>query len=172
MYDADLADMEIKAQKENFDPDKLTAHQLKQRKKQQAEVQEWVNSSPADSLDYASELRSITKEYKQFAFEYKKERALYSEALNKLISLIYETGLHKDKASFENKLPKLLTTNKAEIAKIYIEQMNTARGNYKGWDKILDAYKAEISAIQSVIKFDLTGEMHQAITNKYERKIL
>ena len=35
-----------------------------------------------DSQDYSSELRSITKEYKQFSFEYKKERALYSEALN------------------------------------------------------------------------------------------
>ena len=123
-----------------------------------------------DVQDYAGELRSITKEYKQFAFEYKKERALYSEALNKLISLIYETGLHDDKAAFENKLTKLLATDKAEIAKIYIEQMNTARGNYKGWDKILNAYQAEVSAIQSVIKYNLTGEMHQAITNKYERK--
>lgn len=125
-----------------------------------------------DSLDYASELRSISKEYKQFAFEYKKERALYSEALNKLIGLIYETGLHKDKASFENKLPKLLTTDKADIAKIYIEQMNSSRGNYKGWDKILNAYQAEISAIQSVIKYNLQGETQQAIVNKYERKIL
>ena len=125
-----------------------------------------------DNMDYASELRSITKEYKQFAFEYKKERALYSEALNKLISLIYETGIHKDKASFENKLPKLLTTDKADIAKIYIEQMNTARGNYKGWDKVLSAYQAEISAIQSVIKYNLSGEINNALNNKYERSIL
>lgn len=125
-----------------------------------------------DNLDYSSELRSITKEYKQFAFEYKKERALYSEALNKLIGLIYETGLHTDKASFENKLPKLLTTNKADIAKIYIEQMNTARGNYKGWDKVLSAYQAEISAIQSVIKYNLTGEVNNNIVNKYERNNL
>lgn len=119
-----------------------------------------------DSLDYVSELRSITKEYKQFAFEYKKERALYSEALNKLISLIYETGLHDDKAAFENKLTKLLATDKAEIAKIFIEQMNTARGNYKGWDKILNAYQAEISAIQSVIKYNLQGEINTNIKEK------
>lgn len=125
-----------------------------------------------DSMDYASELRSITKEYKQFAFEYKKERALYSEALNKLISLIYETGLHNDKSAFENKLTKLLATDKAEISKIYIEQMNTARGNYKGWDKILSAYQAEISAIQSVIKYNLQGETQQALANKYGGNIL
>ena len=123
-----------------------------------------------DSLDYASELRGLAKEYKQFAFEYKKERALYSEALNKLINLIYETGLHNDKAAFDNKLTKLLATDKAEIAKIYIAQMNEARGNYKGWDKILTAYQAEISAIQSVIKYNLTGEVNNNIVNKYERK--
>ena len=122
-----------------------------------------------DSMDYASELQSITKEYKQFAFEYKKERALYSEALNKLISLIYETGLHNDKAAFEKILTKLLATSKAEIAKIYIEQMNTARGNYKGWKEVLESYKAQISAIQSVIKFNLTGELNSNIANKYER---
>lgn len=119
-----------------------------------------------DSLDYASELRETAKEFKEFAFEYKKERALYSEALNKLISLIYETGLYKGKESFENKLPKLLTTEKADIAKIYIEQMNTARGNYKGWDKILSAYQAQISAIQSVIKYNLQGEIHTSIKEK------
>ena len=123
-----------------------------------------------DSLDFSSELRSITKEYKQFAFEYKKERALYSEALNKLINLLYETGLHNDKAAFENKLSKLLATDKAEIAKIYIEQMNSARGNYKGWDKVLAAYQAEVSAIQSVIKYNLTGECLTQMEEKYGRK--
>lgn len=125
-----------------------------------------------DSLDYASELRQAAKEYKQFAFDYKKERALYSEALNKLMNLIYETGLHNDKAAFENKLSKLLATDKAEIAKIYIEQMNTAKGNYKGWKEVLNAYQAEISAIQSVIKYNLQGETQQAILNKYERNTL
>lgn len=120
-----------------------------------------------DSMDYASELRSITKEYRQFAFEYKKERALYSEALNKLINLIYETGLHNDKAAFENKLTKLLATDKAEIAKIYIEQMNAARGNYKGWKEVLNSYQAEVSAIQSVIKYNLQGEIHASLDNKF-----
>lgn len=122
-----------------------------------------------DSLDYANELRQIAKEYKQFAFDYKKERALYSEALNKLINLIYETGLHDDKSAFENKLTKLLATDKAEIAKIYIQQLNESRGNYKGWDKVLSAYQAEISAIQSVIKYNLQGELQNSIANKYER---
>lgn len=122
-----------------------------------------------DGLDYANELRQAAKELKQFAFDYKRERALYSEALNKLINLIYETGLHEDKAAFENKLTKLLATEKAEIAKLYIEQLNTARGNYKGWKEVLDSYKAQISSIQSVIKYNLSGEINENIVNKYER---
>lgn len=125
-----------------------------------------------DSLDYSTELRKISKEYKKYAFEYKKERALYSDAYNKLITLICETGLHNDKAAFENKLSKLLATDKADIAKIYIEQMNTALANYKGWDKVLSAYQAEISAIQSVIKYNLQGEVNTNIVNKYERNTL
>ena len=123
-----------------------------------------------DHLDYAGDLQTLAKEYRQFAFEYKRERALYAEALNKLIVLIYETGLHNDKSSFENKLSKLLNTSNAEISKGYIEQMHTARNNYKGLDKVLSAYQAEISAIQSVIKYNLQGETQQAIVNKYERK--
>ena len=125
-----------------------------------------------DGMDYASELTSISKEYRQFAYEYQKERALFAEALNKLISLIYETGLHTGKESFENKLPKLLTTDKAKIAKVYIEQLNTAKSNYKGLDKVLDACQAQISAIQSVIKYNLTGELNTNIANKYERRNL
>lgn len=125
-----------------------------------------------DGMDYASELLKTAKESKQFAYEYQKERALYSEALNKLIGLIYETGLYKGKESFENKLSKLLGTDKAEIAKVYIEQLNTSEGNYKSYDKLIDACGKQVGAIQSVIKFNLTGELNSNIANKYERKDL
>lgn len=119
-----------------------------------------------DSLDYAGELRETAKEFKEFAFEYKKERALYAEALNKLTNLIYITGLHGDKASFENKLTKLLATDRAQDAQFYIEQLNTSRANYKGLEMVLEAFKAHISSIQSVIKFNLTGELNTNIANK------
>lgn len=123
-----------------------------------------------DSLDYANDLREVATEFKELAFEYKKERALYAEALNKLTTLIYVTGLHDDKSSFENKLPKLLTTQKKEEAKTYIEQLNTSRANYKGLEMILESFKAHISAIQSVIKFNLQGEYITQMEAKYGRK--
>lgn len=122
-----------------------------------------------DSLDYSEELRHIADEYKQYAFEYKRARAEHAEALNQLTSLIYKAGLHSDKASFENKLTKLLATKQAATAYKYIEQLNTSRAEYKGLEMVCDSYKAQISAIQSVIKFNLQGEVQQAIVNKYER---
>ena len=125
-----------------------------------------------DSLDYAQELRQIATEFKQFAFDYKRARALYAEALNTLTSLIYLTGLHSDKASFENKLTKLLATDQAETAQEFIEQLNTSRAEYKGLEMVLESYKAQISAIQSVIKYNLTSEVNTNIINKYGKEIL
>lgn len=119
-------------------------------------------------LTYAKELEQLAKQYKEYAFEYKKERALYSEALNKITSLLYTTGLKDDKASFENKLVKLLATPYAEEAQHFIEQLNTSRGNYKGWEAVLESYKAHISALQSVIKFNLIGEVNTNIIDKYK----
>ena len=119
-------------------------------------------------LTYAKELEQLAKQYKEYAFEYKKERALYSEALNKITSLLYTSGLKDDKASFENKLVKLLATPYAEEAQHFIEQLNTSRGNYKGWEAVLESYKAHISALQSVIKFNLIGEVTTNIIDKYK----
>ena len=121
-----------------------------------------------DALDYTEELRENAKDFKTFAFEYKKERANYADALNGLTSLIYKSNLHDDKASFENKLTKLLATPYANQAKPLIEQLNSSRANYKGLEMVLEAYKAHISAIQSVIKYNLTGEINTNIAEKAE----
>lgn len=117
-------------------------------------------------LDHTQQLSEVAKEYKQNAYYYKQERANYAEAQNKLIGLIYVTGLHEDKASFENKLTKLLATPRAEEAKKWIEQLNISEANYKGWEMVCKANGAEISAIQSVIKYNLTGELNENIANK------
>lgn len=122
-------------------------------------------------LDLSQQLSKIAKEYKQAAVAYKEERANHAEATNKLTSLIYKTGLYEDKASFENKLAKLLATKEAEKAKYYLEMLNTSEANYKGWEMVCKALGAEISAMQSVIKFNLTGELQETIANKAERII-
>lgn len=122
-----------------------------------------------DNLDYAQELRQISNAYLESAFNYKRERANHAEALNTLTNLIYLTGLHDNKASFENKLTMLLATEQVEVAQEFIEQLNSARANYKGWEMVCNAYQTQISAIQSVIKYNLQGEIQNAIANKNER---
>ena len=121
-----------------------------------------------DAQDFTQELRENAKDFKTFAFEYKKERANYADALNGLTSLLYKSNLHDDKAAFENKLIKLLATPYAEQAKPLIEQLNCSRANYKGLEMVLEAYKAHISAIQSVIKYHLTGEIAEGLSEKAE----
>lgn len=119
-----------------------------------------------DYLDYAQELSKLSKDFREIAYLYKDARASNAEALNKLTGLIYQTGLHDDKAAFENKLTKLLATPKAEEAQKYINQLNESQAEYKGLKMVCKAYQAEISAIQSVIKYNLLGEMNQNIANK------
>lgn len=119
-----------------------------------------------DIQDYSQELLTNAREFKQFAFEYKNQRALYSEAMNRLTGLLYKANLHDDKAAFENKLIKLLATPFAAEAQKYIEQLNNSRADYKGWEMVLEAYKAQISAIQSIIKYNLTGELQENVAQK------
>lgn len=116
--------------------------------------------------DYAEELLENARELKIYSAEYKKERQLHSQAINTLTNLIYQAGLHDNKASFENKLAKLLATPYAKEAKSAIEQMNTARANYKGFEEVLKAYQTYISSIQSILRWHLQGELTTAVQNK------
>lgn len=116
--------------------------------------------------DYAEELIDNAKELKLYAMEYKKERQAYSKALNTLTSLIYKAGLHDDKASFKNKLTKLLATPYAEEAKKAIELLNSSRANYKGYEAVTSAYQTYISSIQSILRWHLQGELTTAVKEK------
>ena len=116
--------------------------------------------------DYAQELIDNARELKDYSFAYQKERQKFSKAINSLTSLIYKANLHDDKASFENKLTKLLATPYVQEAKIAIEQMNTSRANYKGWEEVIKSYQVYISSIQSIMKWELTGELTEAVKQK------
>ena len=121
-------------------------------------------------MTYTEELKEYADGFMDAAEQYKKERQIYAKALNGLTGLIYRADLHDDKASFENKLIKLLATPYASEAKPLIEQLNLSRANYKGWNIVCEAYKAQISSIQSVIKYNLTGETAQAVSENANLK--
>lgn len=116
--------------------------------------------------DYAEDLIANARDLKNYSFEYQKERQKHSQALNKLTSLIYKSGLHDDKASFENKLTKLLATPYADEAKEAIYQFNTAQSNYKAWEQVISCHQTYISSIQSIIKWNLQGEINTAVKEK------
>ena len=46
--------------------------------------------------------------------------------------------------------------------------LNTSEASYKGWEMVCKSLGAEISAIQSVIKFNLVGEVNTNIIDKYK----
>ena len=59
-----------------------------------------------------------------------------------------------------------MATSQAEEAQRYITQLNESQADYKGLKMVCKAYQAEISAIQSVIKYNLLGELNENIANK------
>ena len=78
------------------------------------------------------------------------------------------SGIHRSKAAFENKIPMLIAhPDFTEEAIKIASRMNEAQQEYKGLEMVLKAYQAEISGLQSVIKFMQMGEIHAATAAKY-----
>lgn len=118
--------------------------------------------------DFAEQLLRVSGEMKMLAIDYKNARSEYARCFNRITIMIYKAGLHRSKAAFENKIPMLIAhpdyTNEAiEVA----SRMNEAQQEYKGLEMVLKAFQAEISGLQSVIKFMQMGEISEATRRKY-----
>jgi hypothetical protein len=118
--------------------------------------------------DFAEQLLRVSGEMKSLSIDYKNARSEYARCFNKITVMIYKAGLHRSKAAFENKIPMLIahpdfTDEAIETA----SKMNEARQEYKGLEMVLEAYRAEISGLQSVIKFMQSGEIAAAVAAKY-----
>lgn len=118
--------------------------------------------------DFAEQLLRVSGEMKSLAIDYKNARSEYARCFNKITIMIYKAGLHRSKAAFENKIPMLIAhpdfTNEAIDT---ASRMNEAQQEYKGLEMVLKAYQAEISGLQSVIKFMQIGEISEATRLKY-----
>ncbi len=118
--------------------------------------------------DFAQQLLRVSGEMKSLSIDYKNARSEYAKCFNKITIMIYKAGLHRSKAAFENKIPMLIahpdfTQEAIEVA----SRMNEAQQEYKGLEMVLKAYQAEISGLQSVIKFMQMGEISAATAAKY-----
>ncbi len=119
--------------------------------------------------DFAQQLLSVSRDMKQLAFAYYEARKQYATCLNKITVMVYKAGLHSNKAAFENKIPMLFADPiySDEAIDTY-SRMNEYEQEYKGLELVLKAHQAEISGIQSIIKFMQQGEINEAVRNKYE----
>lgn len=118
--------------------------------------------------DFAEQLLRVSGEMKSLSIDYKNARSDYAKCFNQITVMIYKAGLHRSKAAFENKIPMLIAhPDFTEEAIKVASRMNEAQQEYKGLEMVLKAYQAEISGLQSVIKFMQMGEIHAATAAKY-----
>ena len=118
--------------------------------------------------DFAEQLLRVSGEMKSLSIDYKNARSEYAKCFNQITVMIYKAGLHRSKAAFENKIPMLIAhPDFTEEAIKIASRMNEAQQEYKGREMVLKAYQAEISGLQSVIKFMQIGEIHAATAAKY-----
>lgn len=118
--------------------------------------------------DFAEQLLRVSGEMKSLSIDYKNARSEYAKCFNQITVMIYKAGLHRSKAAFENKIPMLIAhPDFTEEAIKIASRMNEAQQEYKGLEMVLKAYQAEISGLQSVVKFMQMGEIHAATAAKY-----
>ena len=121
-----------------------------------------------DIMDFQEELLSTTRENIDLAKEYLKNRQVYSSSFNKLVVLIHNAGLEKSKKSIENKITELLSdATYGEVAKQYYSEMLKAEAEYKGLEIVTKAYSNHASALQSIMKMQISGEINENVKTKY-----
>lgn len=119
--------------------------------------------------DFSEQLLSTSRDMKELAFKYYEARKNYAKCFNKITVMIYKAGLHTNKAAFENKIPMLFADPiYSDEAIDTFSRMNEYEQEYKGLEYVLKSFAAEISGIQSIIKFMQMGEITEATRNKYE----
>lgn len=119
--------------------------------------------------DFSEQLLSTSRDMKELAFTYYEARKNYAKCFNKITVMIYKAGLHTNKAAFENKIPMLFADPiYSDEAIDTFSRMNEYEQEYKGLEYVLKSFAAEISGIQSIIKFMQMGEITEATRNKYE----
>lgn len=121
-----------------------------------------------DFMDFAEELLQTTTEAKAFSKEYLESRKHSAHCFNQLQVLLFKAGLHKTKKSPENKIIELLSDPiyGQEATKLN-EEMTEYEANYKGLELVIKAHLAHSSALQSIIKNQMQGEISESLKSKY-----
>ena len=105
------------------------------------------------------ELERFTQEDIKLAEQYRDARVAHAMA-GRDISVLIAKHIPKDASSFENKMIKLLNFEGIyEQAYNLLTSYEISKAEYKGLEAIRESYKGRIIAIQSLMKWNLTGEI-------------
>lgn len=127
-----------------------------------------MNTQTTDFMDFQQELLQTTREAIELSNEYLKARKEYASLFNKIVVLLNKSGLDKSKKSVDNKIIELLSDKTyGELAQQIHAKMLEAESQYKGLENVLKAYMAHASAIQSIMKQQVSGEVLEGIKAKY-----
>lgn len=121
-----------------------------------------------DFMTFQEELLNTSREAIEFSKMYLESRKNSSHCFNRLQTLINKAGLHKSKKSASNKIIELLSDERygEEATKINTEMLSE-ESTYKGLELVVKSYLAHCSALQSVIKTQISAEISENVKNKY-----
>lgn len=123
-----------------------------------------------DFITFEQELLSTSREAIEFSKMYLEARKNSSHCFNQLQVLINKAGLHTSKKSPENKIIELMADNiYGEQAIKLNQEMNDYTSTYKGLELVVKSYLAHCSALQSVIKTQISAEINENVRAKYSK---
>lgn len=123
-----------------------------------------------DFISFEQELLNTSREAIEFSKMYLDARKQSSHCFNQLQVLLNKANLHASKKSAENKIIELLADETyGEQARILNEELQNQESTYKGLELVVKAYLAHCSALQSVIKTQISAEINENVKAKYGR---
>ncbi len=123
-----------------------------------------------DFITFEQELLNTSREAIEFSKMYLEARKNSSHCFNQLQVLINKANLHTSKKSPENKIIELMADNiYGEQAIKLNQEMNDYTSTYKGLELVVKSYLAHCSALQSVIKTQISAEINENVRAKYNR---
>lgn len=123
-----------------------------------------------DFITFEEELLNTSREAIEFSKMYLNARKNASHCFNQLQILLNKANLHTSKKSPENKIIELMADKiYGEKASKLNQEMNEYQSTYKGLELVVKSYLAHCSALQSVIKTQISAEINENVKAKYNR---
>lgn len=121
-----------------------------------------------DFITFEEELLNTSREAIEYSKMYLEARKNSAHCFNQLQTLINKARLHTSKKALENKIIELIAHQEyGEQATKLNEELHNYESTYKGLELVIKTYLAHCSALQSVIKTQISSEISENVRAKY-----